>query len=380
MKRRIFLLHEGEKLTTMDEREFDSEDRLQALLANYPDLLGGDQIDEASPRRWLLIEREIGVPGEEAGAGRWHLDHLFIDQDGIPTLVEVKRAADTRIRREVVGQMLDYAANGVRYWPIDSIMEEFARTCTAHKRDSAEVLADFLSGSQEPEQFWGAVKENLRNGNIRMLFVADQIPEELKRIVEFLNEQMDPAEVLAIEVKQFADGLTQALVPKVIGQTSDAMARKQVLPGRQWDEASFFEALQEAHASTVDVARKLLAWFVEQSIDDTWWGRGSTYGSFVPEVIVGGRKNQLCAVWTYGRLELYLQWMIQKPPFTDPTEYEQLRQHAEKLLMKQVTDDMMQRRPAVPLTEFVSDTSFARLTDFFGWLIRRLRQTGGNHE
>ena len=31
-----------------------------------------------------------------------------------PTLVEVKRSSDTRIRREVVGQMLDYAANGQR--------------------------------------------------------------------------------------------------------------------------------------------------------------------------------------------------------------------------------------------------------------------------
>jgi hypothetical protein len=33
------------------------------------------------------------------------------DQNAVPTLVEVKRSSDTRIRREVVGQMLDYAAN-----------------------------------------------------------------------------------------------------------------------------------------------------------------------------------------------------------------------------------------------------------------------------
>jgi hypothetical protein len=33
-----------------------------------------------------------------------------------------------------------------------------------------------------------------------MLFVADKIPSELKRIVEFLNQQMDPAEVLAVEI------------------------------------------------------------------------------------------------------------------------------------------------------------------------------------
>jgi len=41
------------------------------------------------------------------------LDHLLLDQDGIPTFVECKRASDTRIRREVVAQMLDYAATAL---------------------------------------------------------------------------------------------------------------------------------------------------------------------------------------------------------------------------------------------------------------------------
>ena len=375
MKHHIFLLHEGEKLTSMEERAYDSEDRLQALLANYPELLGGDQMDETYPRRWLLVEREISIPGDESGAGRWHLDHLFIDQDGVPTLVEVKRATDTRFRREVVGQMLDYAANGVRYWPIEHIMEQFERTCIARKHDSAEELGIFLAGSQEPEKFWGTVKENLRNGNVRMLFVADHIPEELKRIVEFLNEQMDPAEVLAVEIKQFAEGSTQALVPKVIGQTSEATARKQVLSGRRWDEPSFFEALKAGHTGEVGTAKRLLTWFQEYPMVEVWWGRGATAGSFVPMLFAAGQRNQLCAVWTYGRVELYLQWMVQKPPFSDPVAFEELRQHAEKLLNRKVTDDMMQKRPSIPLADVASEASFSRLTDFFDWLISRINQT-----
>ena len=40
---------------------------------------------------------------------RWSLDHLFVSRTGIPVLIEVKRASDTRLRREVVGQLLDYA-------------------------------------------------------------------------------------------------------------------------------------------------------------------------------------------------------------------------------------------------------------------------------
>ncbi|HJN38727.1 MAG TPA: galactonate dehydratase, partial [Chloroflexota bacterium] len=92
------------------------EDRLQELLARYPDVLAGNQMSRAAPRRWVLVAREVAVPDAAESAGRWSLDHLFLDQDGIPTLVEVKRSVDTRIRREVVGQMLDYAANAAVYW------------------------------------------------------------------------------------------------------------------------------------------------------------------------------------------------------------------------------------------------------------------------
>lgn len=110
---KIFLVNkQANRLTAMTETEYVIEDDLQAFLANYPDLLPGEQITPEQPRRWLLVAREMGVPGEANGSDRWSLDHLFLDQDGVPTFVECKRASDTRIRREVVAQMLDYAANG----------------------------------------------------------------------------------------------------------------------------------------------------------------------------------------------------------------------------------------------------------------------------
>ncbi len=112
----IFLLR-GDELVEMRQQPYDSESVLQTLLEKYPHLLAGEQIAER-PLRWLLIKREAGVPAHEGGGGRWSLDHLFVDQDAVPTLVEVKRSDDTRIRREVVGQMLDYAANGIVYWPL----------------------------------------------------------------------------------------------------------------------------------------------------------------------------------------------------------------------------------------------------------------------
>ena len=200
MAGRIYLLKEDSKLLAMEEATYDSESLLQKLLADHPDLLAGDQINVEEPRRWLLVTREMAVPGEQDGAGRWSLDHLFLDQDAIPTLVEVKRSTDTRIRREVIGQMLDYAANAVAYLPVEEIKAKFESRCKDDGVVPEAELAEFLGEGQDASTFWQSVKTNLQAGRVRLLFIADEIPPELRRVVEFLNSQMDPAEVLAIEV------------------------------------------------------------------------------------------------------------------------------------------------------------------------------------
>jgi hypothetical protein len=221
----IFLLS-GEKLVEMREQAYDSEELLQTLLAKYPSLLVGDQL-AGSPRRWLLVKREAGVPDREAGGSRWSLDHLFIDQEAVPTLVEVKRSEDTRIRREVVGQMLDYAANGVVYWPAERLRSDFETRCAKEGKDADEVFRESLGDEIELEWFWDEVEQNLRSGRIRLVFVSDLIPPELRRVIEFLNERMSPTEVVGVEIKQYVgqDNLT-TLVPRVVGQTEQARVQK----------------------------------------------------------------------------------------------------------------------------------------------------------
>jgi hypothetical protein len=79
----------------MRAHPYDNEDHIQRLLAEYPNILGGDAYTGAVPRRWALISREMPVPDPESSDRRWSLDHLYVDQDAIPTLVEVKRGRDT---------------------------------------------------------------------------------------------------------------------------------------------------------------------------------------------------------------------------------------------------------------------------------------------
>jgi len=127
MSGKIFIVNDNDELAELKESKYVNEEFFQTLIEKYPQILAGDQINPDNPRKWIFVSREMGVPSHQDGSAQWFLDHLFIDQDGIPTFVEVKRSTDSRIRREVVAQMLDYAANATQYWPIDSIIEAFKK-------------------------------------------------------------------------------------------------------------------------------------------------------------------------------------------------------------------------------------------------------------
>lgn len=230
-KSKVFLVGSNKKdLVPLEETKYVTESVLQQYLCDYPDLLPGDQIDPENPRRWLLVSREMSVPGNVDETGRWSLDHLFLDQDGVPTFVECKRAVDTRARREVVAQMLDYAANGVEYWTMARLRQAAAETAKQQGKNLDEEIARLLDPDDpDIETYWAQVEENLQDRKIRLLFVTDDTPRELRRLVEFLNEELTHVEVLAVEVKQFQgqdkDG-HKALVPRVLGLTETARDRK----------------------------------------------------------------------------------------------------------------------------------------------------------
>ncbi len=376
MDRTIFLLRENDELLEMGEQHYESEDLLQRLLENHPNLLAGAMINRASPRRWLLIKREVGVPGEEGGGGRWSADHLFLDQDAVPTLVEVKRSTDTRIRREVVGQMLDYAANAAVFWSLEFLKASFESTCEKRGDDPDTALADFLGQEEDADEFWQQAKTNLQAGRLRLLFVADEIPPELRRIIEFLNEQMDPAEILGIEIKQFATGGLRTLVPSVLGQTEEAIRKKTAggsRGGPQWTEERFFEHLALTHsAEEVGVARQLLDWS-HRNATRVLYGRGSTAGSFVPVYDHESTEHQLFAVWSYGTLQVYFYWYQFKPPFDREEVRLRLLERLNEIPGVALPEEAIRKRPGLPLKLFTDPEKLSALLGVFEHYLRIVR-------
>lgn len=301
----IFLVGPDNMLTELNRADYDSEDLFQRLLGDHPALL---RLAGGREGKLLLIRREQPVHDAANGSDRWSLDHLFLDREGVPVLVEVKQASDTRARREVVAQMLDYAANGVAYWPIDRIVQAYHDTATAAGVEPDHHLASFLD-NEDAEPFWRAVEANLRSGRVRMLFVADRIPKELARIVEFLNEQMRPAEVLAIEIEQFTSPTgIRTMVPRVVGQTERAQSAKAVTePAERLSETQWLDSLEKLHGTAARKGAEGLAAFLRAEGFDV--GISNSQDSLAGSLIQpNGKRTWIFFMRkTSGRLETSLQ-------------------------------------------------------------------------
>lgn len=371
----VFLLQGDDELVELNETEYVTEALLQELLAKYPALLVGDQVDSSAPRKWILVAREMGLGDSEGSGSRWSLDHLFLDQDGVPTIVEVKRSSDTRIRREVVGQMLDYAANAVVYLPVDQIRARFEESCRSMKNEPDEVLEGMIGESCPSDDYWARVKTNLQAGRIRLIFVADVIHPELRRIVEFLNGQMDPAEVLAIEIRQFTAGKMRTLVPRVIGQTAEAEKKKPRAAGEQWTEERFFRELEgRCGRDVVGAARRLLQWGREHTDDWIAWGSGKKDGSFIPVFEdAEGTRHYPFAVWTYGRLEFQFQYLKNKAPFDEGRVRQEFLKRLNAVPGVSLPANSIERRPAIPLAVLKPPAAMAQLLSALEWCATQVR-------
>lgn len=366
MANNVFLLDDARGLVEMRESPYAAESLLQELLEKYPSLLAGDPEDDDEERRLVLVRREAAVPDAQDGGGRWSLDHLFVDQNGVPTLVEVKRSSDTRIRREVVGQMLDYAAHAVAHWNVEGLLHDFEATCEQADRDPDEVLTELLGEDADADAFWQDVKTNLGAGRVRMVFVADAIPTEVRRVIEFLNDQMNPAEVLAIEVKQYLgdqEGV-RTLVPRVLGQTTRAQERKRARlargPRRDWsDEAILADIRANGEGAAVDVAQRILEWGRARSFESGFVG-GPKQGARWFAAPSHPQPARLVYVWSTGNVGLSFDRVKNAAPF-EPTEVRrELADRLERIEGVSIPDKRLGGSPKIPLS-LLQDAESLRL-------------------
>jgi hypothetical protein len=292
----------------------DEDKELQSILKNNFNLLPGDQIDPEVPCKWMLVRREMPVPDPVTGIDRWNIDFFFVDQNATPTFVECKRYLDTRSRREVVGQVLEYAANGRHYWSAADMRthadatarEEYNTTVEDAFRSLQSVIAD------STEAFFKEVERRLKTGEVRIVFFLEQAPVELKRLVEFLNTQMSSVEVLIVEARQYEGNGIRVVVPMVFGFTEQIRDIKRAIATERDGKAvavdweSFKASVEQKDLGEQSIAAIQKLYNKCKSLQaDISWGRGTITGSFSPKWPTISSKVAPFSVYTNGKLELH---------------------------------------------------------------------------
>lgn len=274
---------DGEKLTPMPSRSMREgllgktlEDALQTFFENYPEIIPGKQIDPGSedPPRFVLLRREMPV-------GSWALDHLFVDQRGILTLVETKLFQNPESRREVIGQIVEYAANAAESWSGGIARQRATEFWSMHDRNLDVVLQDEFGGELDIEDFWKTVEGNLKDGRIRLIIASDELRPEVRRMIEYLNNELQNAEVLGLELRSYGEDLKSlVLVPRLVGQTQSTIDKKGSAGGNiKWT----VDDLKKAYANLKDNnlgqrLEEILKWAVDKGIYKVAIAKKPTFG------------------------------------------------------------------------------------------------------
>jgi hypothetical protein len=256
--------------------------------------------DRRQPVRPLCSRSPVSRPGWHSHTGRGEAPNRYTGPKG-------SCRSDVGLRSECRTALVIRAPKG-----------PFEADCLARNTEPTHALADLLGEDGDPDELWKKVKTNLQAGKVRLLFVADRIPPEVKGIVEFLNRQMDPAEVLAIELRQYEGEGLRTIVPAVYGHTEEAQQRKGTgdVPKRFWDEVSVFEELRNhVHPELVPVAQRIANW-IKTASDEVVFGRGAKYGSIGAAFRRNGSRFIALRMYSSGVVDLNFGDL--KPPFDDP--------------------------------------------------------------
>ena len=161
-------------LTPLADAHGLSEADVQALIHAHPTLLPVAEVDPifADP---VPICRELHTP---AGP----VDNLLVTPAGLPVLVECKLWRNPQARREVVGQILDYAKELGR-WTASDLQREVSRRVPGRANPVLELVRE--AGHEVDEvAFTDALTHNLRRGRFLLLIVGDGIREGVEAIAE----------------------------------------------------------------------------------------------------------------------------------------------------------------------------------------------------
>ena len=187
--------------TLLKPTGFPDEKTLHDLVAAAPELLPLS----GSPRLIVL--------GREVLLGSGYVDLLAIEPDGRPVIVETKLRNNTESRRAVVAQVLAYAAALHGISP-----EGFERDILAKHLGGRSLLEVVRESAQEESvdapEFAEILATTLRDGTFRLVLVLDQAPDDLVRLVGYVEAVTSGLSIDLVTLAAYQIGDRRVIVPQ----------------------------------------------------------------------------------------------------------------------------------------------------------------------
>lgn len=235
------LLIAGEQATRFRRNDLSagfSEGWLQNLLFGHPDLIPMAGIDPAAGS-FIPVCRELPLPKP---GGVVYLDLFGVTPTGRPVLIECKLWRNPQARREVVAQILEYAAL-LRRW---SYADLTARLKSRLVWEGENPLYRHVAGqgvALGEAEFTDAVSRNLRNGDFHLVVIGDGIREDASAIAEHIADS--GARFALVELQRWTDGRGSELLVPLIPFRTEIVRQRVLVDAQGWavqveaeDEAS----------------------------------------------------------------------------------------------------------------------------------------------
>jgi len=338
--------------------EAKAEVELQKLLAESPSLVPVDEIREGvSPLVSAICE--FGLPGSG------NTDILAFSADGDISIIECKLATNPESKRKVMGQILEYAAYlwGMTYDQVN------ARVRSLKEKDLSELVQEAVVGGWDEESFRDGVKRSLQSGSFVLIIVVDEINEDLKRTIRYVNECSESAYSLhALEMRRFQTDFVEILIPHLYGASSKPPETKR----KQWTKEEFFRVLGEKNTDpkVIAVAEELNNW-AKKEADRVWFGTGIETGSITFHYLKDGKTISVFTIYTNGRLSLNYGWLSTQIDKTTMEEFHRLVH--EMPSFSRISADFS-KWPSIKLAEaFIDQESVEKFKKAVLWLRDRIR-------
>ncbi len=170
-------------LSAKGEQGYD-EGWLQRLLFRHPEALPIAEIDISySPLIPLCMEMDT-----PAG----FVDAVYVTPSGRVALLEAKLWRNPEARREVIGQILDYAKElpSWNYSRLDAAVRQARKNEAATSEENFPGIAEFVAQAKPDlvsHQFQDAITRSLAKGDYLLLIAGDGIREGVGAIAQFLD-------------------------------------------------------------------------------------------------------------------------------------------------------------------------------------------------